>query len=90
MASPIFKKTNMQNTIASITLKVPLICSKTFTIFLSAKGWATADKTLYNTVKTSNFVIGVIHIPIITIIPTIPTPFFITDVAPQYCFYRIS
>ena len=90
IAIPIIKRIAMQNTIASKTLNVPPICSNMLTIFLSAKGSAIAAEKLYNAVSTVTLIIGRIHIPIITIIPIIPTAFFITDVAPKYCFYRVS
>lgn len=80
----------MLNTIARHTLNVPKICSNTFTIFLSAKGSAIAEVKLYIPVSTVSFIIGIAHIPTTTTIPTIPTAFFITLVAPQYCIYGIS
>lgn len=90
IAIPIISRAAMQNIIASKTLNVPPICSSIFTIFLSANGSAIAAEKLYSKVNTVSFIIGITHIPITTIIPTIPTAFFITDVAPKYCIYRIS
>ena len=90
IAIPIMSKAAIQNIIARSTLNVPPICSSMFTIFLSANGSAIAAEKLYSDVNTVNFIIGIAHIPITTIIPTIPTAFFITDVAPKYSFYRIS
>lgn len=87
---PIINSKLIQNIIASKTLKVPPICSNTFIIFLSANGSAIAADKLYNAVNTVSFIIGIIHIPITTIIPTIPTAFFITAVAPKYCLYRVA
>ena len=75
IASPIIKSVAMQNIIASNILKVPPICSNTLTIFLSDKVSAIAADSVYNPVSTVNFIIGVIHIPITTIIPTIPMAF---------------
>ena len=80
-------KAAMANIIASNTLNVPPICSSIFTIFLSANGSAIAAEKLYNMVNTVSFTIGITHIPITTIIPTTPTAFFITDVAPKHCIY---
>lgn len=77
----------IQNIIASNTLNVPPICSSIFTIFLSASGSAIAAEKLYSNVNTVSFIIGITHIPITTIIPTIPIEFFITEVAPKYCVY---
>lgn len=90
IAIPIISKAAMQNTIASRTLKVPAICSKIFTIFLSANGSAIAAEKLYRTISTVSLIIGIAHIPITTIIPTTPTAFFITEVAPKYSINRIS
>lgn len=90
IAIPIINNAAIENIIASSTLNVPPICSNTFTIFLSAKGSAIAAEKLYNNVNTVSLIIGIAHIPITTIIPTIPTAFFITEVAPKYCIYRIS
>lgn len=87
IAIPIISKVAIQNIIASKTLNVPPNCSNIFTIFLSANGSAIAAEKLYNKVNTASFIIGIIQIPITTIIPTIPTEFFITDVAPKYCVY---
>lgn len=90
IAIPIINNAAMQNIIASKTLNVPAICSNTFTIFLSARGSAIAAEKLYNTVNTVSLIIGIAHIPITTIIPTTPTAFFITEVAPKYSINRIS
>ena len=89
IAIPIIKRTATKNIIAKSTLKVSDICSITPTIFLSAIGSHIADENLYNIVNTVSFIIGNMQIPIIIIIPTIPIPFFITDVAPKNCIYRI-
>ena len=59
MAIPIINKAAMQNIIASITLKVPPICSSTFTIFLSANGCAIAAEKLYSNVNTVSFITGI-------------------------------
>ena len=56
-------------------------CGMTVSEMISAKG------LLYNNVKTVSLIIGIAHIPITTIIPIIPTAFFITDVAPKHCIY---
>ena len=72
----------MKNIIAKSTLNVPLICSKSDTIFLSASGSQIAEAKLYITVIIASFIIGKAHIPIITIIPTIPREFFKREVAP--------
>ena len=90
IAIPIINNAAIQNIIASRTLNVPAICSSTFTILLSANGSAIAADKLYNTVSTVSLIIGIAHIPMTTIIPTIPTAFFITEVAPKYSINRIS
>lgn len=90
IAIPIINNAAIQNIIASKILNVPAICSNTFTIFLSANGSAIAAEKLYNAIKTVSLMIGTIHIPITTIIPTIPTAFFITEVAPKYSINRFS
>lgn len=90
IAIPIISNAAMQNTIANKTLKVPAICSSTFTIFLSANGSAIAAEKLYSAINTVSLIIGIAHMPITTIIPTIPTAFFITEVAPKYSINRIS
>ena len=90
IAIPIISSAAIENIIASSTLKVPPICSNTFTIFLSAKGSAIAAEKLYNKFNTISLIIGIAHIPITTIIPTNPTAFFITEVAPKHCIYRVS
>lgn len=87
MASPIINNTATKNIIAKSTLKVPAICSNTLTIFLSAKGSEIAAVKLYKTVTTISLIMGKAHIPISKIIPTTPTAFFITEVAPKYCIY---
>lgn len=90
IAIPIINNAAMQNIIASKILNVPAICSSTFTIFLSANGSAIAAEKLYNVINTVSLMIGTMHIPATTIIPTIPTAFFITEVAPKYSINRIS
>lgn len=90
MAIPIINNAAMQNTIASKTLNVPATCSSTLTIFLSARGSAIAAEKLYSAINTVSLIIGIAHIPITTIIPTIPTAFFITEVAPKYSINRIA
>lgn len=87
IAIPIISNAAMQNIIASKTLKVPPICSSIFTIFLSANGSAIAAEKLYSKVNTINLIIGITHIPTTTIIPTTPTAFFMTEVAPKHCVY---
>lgn len=75
-------KTATNIIIPSKTLNVPPTLLITLTIFLSANGSLIADTKLYRILNIDNFIIGVIHIPIITTIPTIPIAFFIRDVAP--------
>ena len=82
IAIPIISNAPIANIIASKTLKVPPISSSKFTIFLSAIGSTIAAEKLYRILKTVSFTIGIAQIPITTTIPTIPTAFFITDVAP--------
>lgn len=82
IAIPIINKTEMNTIIPSKTFNVPPKFSITFTIFESAIGSLTAETRLYIILKIVNFIIGPMHIPIITITPINPTAFFITDVAP--------
>lgn len=90
MAIPIINNAAIQNIMASNTLNVPPICSSILTTFLSANGSAIAAERLYRAINTVSLIIGIAHIPITTNIPTIPTAFFITEVAPKYCVYRIT
>ena len=82
IAIPNISNVAIEKTIARSTLKVPPICSNMLTILLSAIGSAMAADKLYRHVRTVNFIIGIAQIPTITIIPTIPTEFFMTLVAP--------
>lgn len=90
IAIPIINNTATKVIIPKRILKVSPILLIVFTIFSSAKGSLIADIKLYNMLNTASFIIGVIHIPIITTTPTIPTAFFINEVAPKHCIYRIS
>ena len=63
-------------TIANNNLNIPLISSSRLTIFESAKGSIIADDIEYIMQNVESLIIGIIHIPIITIVPTIPTAFF--------------
>ena len=74
--SPIISITDIVHIIPSKILKVPPICSSTETIFLSAIGSLSAAVRLKATESIVNFIIGIIHIPSTTIIPTKPTAFF--------------
>ena len=53
------------------------------TIFSSAIGCTTADAKLYIILNVAIFIIGIIHIPIITTTPIIPTAFFKTTPQPS-------
>ena len=68
--------TERAHKIPNNNLKVPPISSSSFTIFSSDIGSIIAADKLYTIVNTPNFITGTIHIPIIIIIPTIPTAFF--------------
>lgn len=81
-ASPIMIKTATKNIIPNNNLNVSPICPKRATIFLSASGSQTADAKLYVIVRIASLIIGIAHIPITTIIPTIPNEFFNKVVAP--------
>ena len=53
-----------------------LISSNSFTIFPSAIGSIKLEVKEYIMLNVASFIIGIIHIPIIIITPTIPTAFF--------------
>lgn len=83
IASPTINRTETKNIIPSIILNVPPICSNKDTIFLSATGSQIAEAKWYIIVRIASFIIGVIQIPIITTIPTIPIEFFSNEVDPS-------
>ena len=87
IAIPIISSTDTNIIIPSKILNVLPTLLITFTIFSSANGSLIAAARLYKMLKIASFIIGDIHIPIIIITPTIPTAFFINDVAPQNCIY---
>lgn len=57
-------------------LKISPISSSKFVILVSAIACVATANNLYDIVNIASFIIGAIHIPITTIIPTIPTAFF--------------
>ena len=87
IAIPIINNTDINTIIPSKILNVPPTLLITFTIFWSANGSLIAAAKLYKILSIASFIIGATHIPIIIITPTIPTAFFINDVAPKYCIY---
>lgn len=83
IAIPIINKTATNTIIPKSILNVPPISPNKDTIFLSANGSQIACAKLYVIVSTISLIIGIIQIPIIIIIPTIPIEFFKIDVAPS-------
>ena len=83
MAIPIINKTAIKNITPKSTLNVPPICSNKDTIFLSANGSLIAEAKWYVIVNIASFIIGIAHIAITIIIPTIPIEFFKIEVAPR-------
>lgn len=83
IATPIINSADRKNIIPKSILNVPPILLISFTIFLSANGSLIAAVKLYKILNVVNLIIGVAQIPIIIITPTIPTAFFINEVAPK-------
>ena len=73
---PIISNTATEQIIANNILNTPLISSSSFTIFLSAIGSTIPEVKAYIILNVASFIIGIIHIPINIITPTIPTAFF--------------
>ena len=73
---PIITINIIDTKIASSILKISAISSNSFTILSSAITSLTLATSLYENVKTVNFKIGKMHMPIIIITPTKPTAFF--------------
>ena len=69
MVTPIINMVATETKIASKILKLPAICSSTFTIFSSAITSHTAVAKWYDIVSTASFIIGIMHMPITIITP---------------------
>lgn len=75
-AVPIISITDRLLNIPKNILNTSAICSIRLVIFLSATISARTPTNLYIIVNIPSFIIGIMHIPIIIITPTIPTAFF--------------
>lgn len=71
-------------------MKVPPICSRTDTIFLSAIVSLRAAVMLKAIDRTVSLIIGTMQIASTTIIPTKPTAFFKMLLQPKDCVYCFS
>ena len=80
---PTIKSTETEHKIPSNSLNMSPNSSNSFTIFSSAIGSIIAEEKEYIIVSIDNLIIGVIHIPIITITPTTPSAFFNTSPHPK-------